>query len=188
MRELVFLLEEPSAAAMLAAIVQKLLPAGVVPRFIPFEGKQDLERQLIRRIRGYRRPHASFIVMRDQDAAPDCRDVKARLKELCDQAGHPEALIRIACRELETFYLADLDAVEKGLGLTGLAKHQHVAKFRNPDRLGSPSNELKRLTNGLYQKVAGSRAIGPHLDLNNTRSPSFRNLVTGIRRIAEIDS
>lgn len=184
MSELVFMLEEASAKAMLEGLLPKLLPAEIVPRFVVFEGKQDLEKQLVRKIRSYRNPDARFIVMRDQDSNPDCKSVKAKLTELCRQAGQPAALVRIACRELESFYLGDLAAVERGLEITGLVKHQTNKLFREPDRLGSPSKELKTLTKGLYQKVSGSRRIGPCLDPDNIHSASFRNLVTGIRRVA----
>lgn len=68
-----------------------------------FKGKQDLEKQLVKRLRGWRSPDTKFVVMRDQDAA-DCHDVKARLVELCRQAGKPETLVRVACRELESFF------------------------------------------------------------------------------------
>lgn len=183
MRELVFLLEEPSAAAMLEGLLPQIIPADVVPRFITFEGKQDLERQLVKRLRGYRNPHALFVVMRDQDAQPDCTVIKRRLAGLCRQAGRSAALVRIACRELESFYLADLRAVEKGLGLAGIATHQQTRKFRNPDQLFSPKDVLKKLTRHRYQQISGSRAIGPHLDPDNNRSRSFRNLVLGIRRL-----
>jgi hypothetical protein len=53
MKELVFLLEEESAQAMLEGLLLKLLPEAIGRRFIPFEGKQDLEKQLVRKIRGY---------------------------------------------------------------------------------------------------------------------------------------
>lgn len=187
MRELVFLLEEPSAAAMLEAILPRIIPSDVVPRFITFEGKQDLEKQLVKRLRGYRNPKARFVVMRDQDAQPDCKVIKRRLVKLCRQAGRSSALVRIACKELESFYLADLKAVEQGLGISGLAAQQQSRKYRDPDRLESPKEELKKLTRYEYQQVSGSRAIGPHLDLENNRSRSFRNLVLGIRRLVETD-
>ena len=88
------------------------------------------------------------------------------------------------CRSsLETFYLADLEAVEVALNIPGLAKNQPKQKFRSPDGLGSPSRELKALTRERYEKVAGSREIGKTLGLENTRSPSFRNLVAAIRRM-----
>jgi len=186
MMELVFLLEEASAQAMLEGLLPKLLPEGTTVRYITFEGKSDLEKQLARKVRGYRNQEARFIVVRDQDSQPDCTVIKAKLLGLCQEAGKPEALVRIACRELESFYLADLAAVEKGLALSGLAKRQGHRKFRSPDYLGSPSKELATLTKDRYQKVGGSRAIGPWLDPDNVRSDSFRNLIAGIRRLVVV--
>lgn len=185
-KELVFLLEEPSAKAMLESLLPRMLNPGIKPRLLAFEGKQDLEKQMMGKMKGYINPHARFIVMRDQDAAPDCRVVKGALLTKCAEAGRQGvALVRIACHELESFYLADLAAVETGLGIKGLAKHQGTTKFRNPDSLQKPSNELLTLTKQRYQKVAGSRAIGQHLDVGNERSSSFKNLIAGIRRMEQ---
>lgn len=184
MRELVFLLEEPSAKAMLESVLPRMLSHETAFRCIPFEGKQDLEKQLVRKIRAYQNDRACFIVLRDQDSHPDCKVVKRKLLDLCHESGKAgRCLVRIACRELETVYLADLQAVEQGLELSGLAKLQQTKKFRTPDALGSPSKELKTLTGNRYEKVAGSRAIGLHLSLDNERSPSFRNLIAAIRRM-----
>ncbi|MBM3997944.1 MAG: DUF4276 family protein [Planctomycetes bacterium] len=188
MRELVFFLEERSAAAILDGLLPKLIPGDVVPRYITFEGKQDLESQLVRRLRGYRNPNALFVVLRDQDGHPRCGVVKQRLEKLCNQAGHRGVLIRIACKELESFYLADLKAVEQALGIAGIAGQQAARKFRDPDRLSSAKDELRKLTNQTYQPVEGSRAIGPCLDAENARSRSFRNLVTGLRRLVGVEA
>jgi len=103
MRELVFFLEELSAEEMLRGILPRIIPADVVPRFIVFDGKQDLEGQLVKRLRGYRHPNALFVVMRDQDAQPNCKKIKRNLLKLCNQAGHQDVLVRITCRELESF-------------------------------------------------------------------------------------
>ncbi len=81
--------------------------------------------------------------------------------------------------------MADLVAVERALMVSGLSKKQNSSKFRTPDALGSPSRELKQLTGQVYEKIAGSRGIGEHIKLDNTRSPSFRNLITGIRRLEQ---
>lgn len=184
MRELVFLLEEASAKAMLESLLPRMLGQETKFRCIPFEGKQDLEKQMVRKIRGYQNEHARFIVLRDQDNHPDCTVVKRKLLDLCNESGKAgRCLVRIACRELETLYLADLQAVEKALEIQGLARHQGSRKFRAPDALGSPSKELKTLTGNRYEKVAGSRAIGLHLSLDSDRSPSFRNLIAAIRRL-----
>lgn len=80
--------------------------------------------------------------------------------------------------------MADLRAVELGLSINGLVRRQQSRKYREPDRLESPSYELRALTGEQYQKVAGSRDIGRHLDLDNPRSPSFFHLISGIQRMA----
>jgi len=184
MRELIFLLEEKSALALLETLLPRLLHDDIAFRLIPFEGKQDLQKQLMRKIRGYTNPHARFIVIQDQDSFPDCRVLKEQLLGLCGQSGRAsDCLVRIACKELETYYLADLQAVERALDIKGLAAKQLTKKFRTPDRLGSPSKELKTLTFNRYEKVAGSRKLGDHLHIDNERSPSFRNLISGIRRM-----
>lgn len=183
MRELVFFVEGQSEKELLQGLVPRLVPEDFPFRVVPFEGKSDLEGQLIRRMRGYRNPEACFIVMRDQDSG-ECRQIKANIKNLCVQADRPNAVVRIACRETESFYLADLAAVESALGLSGLVRFQGQRNYRGPDYLGSPSKELEKLTRGAYQKVSGSRAIGPHLDLGNTRSNSFKVLIEAICRLA----
>ncbi|AYR23745.1 DUF4276 family protein [Herbaspirillum rubrisubalbicans] len=182
--ELVFLLEEPSAKAMLDTLLPRILNPLVRHRLIPFEGKQDLEKQLERKLRGYLNPDARFLIMRDQDSHADCKALKDTLVTKCIAAGKGNvSLVRIACRELESFYLADLGAVESALDIQGLRKLQGNAKYREPDRLGSPSMELHELTRGKYQKVGGSRNLGYYLDLDNTRSSSFSNLIQGIKRL-----
>jgi hypothetical protein len=88
MKTIVFCLEEPSAKEMLQGVLPRILPDDVLLRYIIFQGKQDLEKQLVKRLRGWCAPNTQFVVMRDQDAA-DCHDVKARLVHLCEQAGKP---------------------------------------------------------------------------------------------------
>jgi hypothetical protein len=186
MKTIVFCLEEPSAREMLKGVLPGILPETVSPHYIVFQGKQDMEKQLKKRIRGWCKPNSKFVVMRDQDSA-DCHDVKAKLAGLCRDAGQPDALVRIACHELESFYLGDLTAVEKGLKVTNIARRQNSSKFRDPDHLVNPDMEMERITANKYQKVSGSRAIGRHLHLNNNRSKSFMALITGIKQLVECD-
>lgn len=181
-KAIVFFLEEPSAKEMLQGLLPRLLPCGVAVRYVTFQGKQDLEKNLEKRLKGWREPDSAFVIMRDQDSG-DCRVIKEGLAKLCRQAGKEDALVRIACRELESFYLGDLAAVEKGLDVGGIRRQQQKRKFRSPDQLGSPSGELEKLTKNRYQKIAGSRAIGPHLSLEGNCSRSFNVLVSGIRAI-----
>lgn len=162
MRTIVFFLEEPSAQEMLAGVLPRVLPPDVQPKFVVFQGKQDLEKNLTMKLRGWMKPESVFVVMRDQDSG-DCVVIKQKLVELCNQSGKEDVLVRIACRELESFYLGDLQAVETGLGMKRIASQQHRQKFRNPDELGNPSEELYKLTEDEYEKVLGSRGLLPHI-------------------------
>jgi len=124
MNTLVVCLEEASVQALFEGVFPRLLPTGWVVRYIRFNGKQDLEKNLLKRLRGWLMPHSRFLVMRDQDAG-NCVCIKKKLTDLCEQAGQPDALVRVACRELKSFYFGDMEAVEKGLGLCGIAKRKN---------------------------------------------------------------
>jgi hypothetical protein len=185
MKELVFLVEGEAERCLLDTFLPRVLPEGVGHRVIPFQGKQDMEKRMAMRIRSYLNPQARFIVMRDQDSHADCVALKRSLQERCvGTRREAHCLVRIACKELETFYLADLAAVSRALDMPGLERHQQHRKYRDPDHLGSPSRELRALTQNRYEKRDGSTRIGRHLSLDNDRSPSFRHFVAGIRRLS----
>lgn len=182
MKELIFFLEEPSAKEMLQGFLPRIIPANVTPRYIIFEGKQDLRKQLEKRLRHWQQPDSCFVVMCDQDNE-DCREVKKRLTSICCKAGKPHALARVVCHEFESWYLGDLNAVESGLGLSGLAAKQSKSKFRSPDQLPNPKQILRQLTKNRYQPRLGSRAIGPCLARSGNRSVSFNSFIAGVNRL-----
>ena len=183
MSTLVFLLEERSARNMLEGIVPRMIPAGVHVQYMTFSGKKDLDKQMERKIRLWREPDSRFIILRDKDAA-DCSAVKKRLLEYTRQSGKPDAcLVRIACHELESFFLGDLAAVARALDMPALAGKQKKKPYRDPDAIANAAEQLKKLTSNKYQKLAGSRAIGPCLALDGSnRSHSFGVLLEAIRR------
>jgi len=183
-----FFLEEQSAKEMLEGLLPHIFPEQDLElEYNVFQGKQDLQKHLPRMLLGlnrYRGANTHFIVLLDQDSS-DCKKLKAKIRRMCNEAGRPDVLIRIICRELESWYLADLRAVERGLDIPNLARrYQEKRIYRNPDAQHGPDEKLSKLTKGVYAKVRGSRRIGPYLDPENSRSPSFRNFITGIRRIA----
>ncbi len=184
MKTLVCLLEEPSAKEMLKVVLPKILPGKTDLKFIVFDGKQDLEKQIERKLMGWLTPHSLFLVMRDQDS-DNCYSIKENLISKVKNAGKGEqTIVRIACRELESFYLGDLSAVEQGLDISGLAKKQQNKKYRTPDKLANASEELLKITKKQYQKISGSRAIAPHLKLDETnKSTSFNVLLDGVRKL-----
>ena len=181
MKELVFLLEERSAEEMLKQNLPKILPKEISCRYISFEGKQDLEKNIERKIKGWLRPDSCFIILHDQDSA-DCKVLKKALAAKCARAGRKDALVRIACHELESFYLGDLEAVKTAYGIP--VPSQKNRKFRTPDNLANAAEELKKITKMKYQKVEGSRLIARHLKLDgSSSSASFNALLSGILRL-----
>ena len=183
---LVFLLEERSAEEMLKGVLPKLVPDTINVRFLVFEGKQDLEKQLQKRLQGWQQPNSVFLVMRDQDRG-DCLAIKQQLAQKVLASGKQQStLIRIACTELESFYLGDLEAVEQGLGLSHLAKKQDTAKYRTPDQLTNAKQELKKLTGQHYEQISGSREIAKFLKVDGSnKSLSFNVLMNGINQLLE---
>lgn len=179
------LVEELSAKSLLEGLLPKLLPAEVWIRFQVFEGKSDLERAVARRIRLWAAADACFLVLRDQDAA-ECLAVKERLLVQVESSGRAAtAVVRIACRELESWILGDWQAVAAALDRPALAAQARKAKYRNPDRLHRPIDELRRVVPD-YEKVRGARLVGRHLEPERNTSRSFQVFCAGVRRLVGV--
>lgn len=180
MRTLVFLLEEPSAKALLEGFLAERLPGGWTVRYVVFEGKQDLEKNVARRIQGWRDRESRFVVLCDQDAGA-CAEVKNRFASLIAGSSR-EAMVRIACRELEAWVLGDLSALAGGYSRPKLIELATKAKYRDPDALANPVQEIRRLVPE-YQKVDGARRVGPLLNPDRSNSASFRAFCAGLDRL-----
>lgn len=181
MKEMVFLLEEPSARETIE-IVLKRLAGNKQPntRFIVFEGKQDLKKQLFRKLRGYNNPYATFFIVCDQDN-DSCTILKNSLLQQCQSSGKTNIIVRIVCRELESWYLADWNALEKAFPGRKLQHLSKKNKYRHPDSFQSPAQELKKIIPE-YQKINGSRTIAPFLNLDQPGSPSFYHFISSLKK------
>ncbi len=178
MRHLVFLLEEPSAQDALQAWLPNWLPGDVKPHFIVFQGKQDLEKNMVLKLRRWLLPNSRFLVLRDQDSG-GCKEVKAGLMARCVAAGRPDAVVRVACRDLESFFIGDWQAVADAFGKPALARLARKAIYRNPDGVGSPSQELAKHLSG-YQKRDGARRIAPLVNPERNTFSSFHALRSAV--------
>lgn len=179
MSRIVFLLEEEC---------MKNLLEGLLPRFFPkmkflcikHNGKQDLEKSIPRKLRAWNVPNDRFVIIRDNDNG-DCRRIKKKLVDLCIDAGREDVLVRIACQELESWYLGDLIALAEAYDVV-LPVNHHQEKYRQPDRLGNPSEEVKKLIPA-FQKCDGARRMGRHLHESTNKSESFNTLLQGLSRL-----
>ena len=163
---LIFLVEEPSMKKLLDILLPRIFDQTISFKCIPHEGKQDLEKSIPRKLKAWNKLNqdTKFIIIRDQDSG-DCLKVKKNLMDLCTKAGRKDVIIRIVCRELESWFLGDLAAVEKALYLENnkLSKFQNKTKYRNPDKLNSAKQELKKIT-PLYQPNSKAGKIAQYLE------------------------
>lgn len=183
MQKIIFLLEEPSMKVFLDGYLPRLMP-GLDFLCVKHEGKQDLEKSIPRKLRALQK--AAFVVVRDNDGA-DCHVIKMRLQRLCEDGGRADALIRIVCQELEAWYLGVLGTLADVYHRSLLSGLERKSKYRNPDRLGSPSSELVKLVPE-FRKLEGARRMGAAMPLQESvnQSPSFRVFVAGVRRISAV--
>jgi Domain of unknown function (DUF4276) len=184
---LVFCLEELSARALLETLMPRLIhpERALEVEYITFKGKQHLHKNLLNKMSSWHKPNSFFIVLQDQDSN-DCKILKQKLDQLCKQSGKSYS-IRIACHELESYFLGDLAAVAKAFDMPSLEKQQTQSKYRNPDALGNAYQELEKITKKRYRKMPGARAIAHHLNLAPTHntSKSFHHLLRSIRGAIE---
>lgn len=181
MSRVVFLLEEYSMKVLLEGLLPRLAPC--LPFLcVPHEGKQDLERSIPRKLRAWREPGVRFVVVRDNDGG-DCRALKARLAGLCDATGCQDTLVRIACQELEAWYLGEPRALAEVYNRPALTGLSSKARYRDPDVVQQPSAELAKLVPE-FQKVSGARLMGSRLSDDGNLSHSFRAFIDGVRRVA----
>jgi hypothetical protein len=181
LRHLVFLLEEPSARDLLEGLLPRLLPPEILVYYLVFEGKQDLERQLVRKLRGWCRPDPAFVVLRDQDAA-ECRVVKDRLLALVTESNRQPTLVRVACKELESWVVGDWEAVGRAFNRSSLAAQSQKEPYRDPDQLVRPVEALRKFIPD-YQKRDGARRLGLLLDPTRNQSRSFQAFCSGIKKL-----
>lgn len=181
MKRAIFLLEERSMKALLDTLLPRLFP-GLPFLCVPHEGKQDLDRSIPRKLKAWREPGVHFVVVRDNDGQ-DCIALKRRLTGLCRDAGREDTLVRIACQELEAWYLGEPSALAAAFHHDDLRALGARARFRDPDAVARPALELRTLVPG-FQKVSGARRMAHHLTREHNRSRSFQAFIQGINGLA----
>ena len=183
MSRAVFLLEEYSMKVLLDGLLPRIFPD---LRFlcVPHEGKQDLEKSIPRKLRAWREPGVVFVVLRDKDLS-DCYDVKRRLVTLCREGNREDTLVRIACHELEAWYLGEPAAIAAAFGDERLLNIGGKARYRDPDAVVRPSAEVEALIPE-FQKVSGARRMATHLTRERNCSRSFQVFLGGMDRLSAV--
>jgi hypothetical protein len=181
--------EEPSAKIVFEAILPKILPEDVLFSVYPHQGKQDLERALEKVVPSISRtPGATILITRDQDNE-DCMDVKQSILKELNGKCHCPYFVRIICRELESWFLGDLAAIQSAYPRFKPEQYIHKAEFRDVDDIDYPSRKLMTIIpeyskRDTLPKLEVSGAIAPLLDLEKNSSPSFNHTIAAIRKLS----
>lgn len=182
--------EESSIKEVLDVILPKILPENVEFRIYPHQGKDDLEIALARMVPSLSQiPGSKIIVTRDQDAL-DCKIVKKNLLQIIEGKCNCPYKICIVCRELESWFLGDLPAIESAYNRFKSNQYANKAQFRNIDGISKPSQLLKKIIpdythhKSLF-KIGTAQRIAPHMNLETNKSASFQHFIKTIKTLLE---
>ena len=195
-----FLLEEPSAEAVLNAILPKILSDNISFELHVFKGKQDLLKKLPTQLQVYSKwipNNWRIMVLIDEDRR-DCHELKAKLENAAHEVGFVtksdaapnenfQVVNRIAIEELEAWFFGDIEAMRAAYPRIPI-NLQSKAKYRNPDAIrGGTSEALENLLiqKNYYTKRISkptvAQNIAQYMEPNRNRSRSFQVFVEGLK-------
>lgn len=183
---LFFFVEEPSIVPLIDKVLNEIAP-DIRYRIYTHQGKQDLEKALPKTIPSVSQvPNARIIVIRDQDSS-DCIELKSDLERLINHNCHCPYLIRIACKELESWFLGDLQAIKKAFPRFKPESYINKSLFRDVDRIVNPSDKLFDIISASTGEIVVSKRIlssriSPYLDIERNRSNSFNQFKNAVVR------
>jgi hypothetical protein len=189
-KTLEILTEELSMAHFLRGILPRVLPEDYILDqncFIrPHEGKSDLKKSIPRKMRAfaqYAHP-VKVLILHDQDSN-DCTALKQELLQLAQSPNQViPCVVRIACRELENWYLGDFEAIKSVYPEINAKALQLKSKYRNPDHVFG-AQELSLLSDN-FSKTRAAMAIGSTINIASNRSPSFQQFISGLSKLSSL--
>ncbi|MFZ4545514.1 MAG: DUF4276 family protein [Saprospiraceae bacterium] len=184
MARIEILVEEPSMKEFLGILLPKVIQEPWVLNknyyIRAFEGKNDLQKNIPNKVKylsNWNHEKVGLVVMHDQDSA-DCKILKQKLVDLCEQNGNCPKLVRIVCRELESWYIGDFEAVHRAYQNFKFQNYIKKSKFRIPDNCNA-YDELRKLVPE-FQKVGGAKKIAPFIKIEENTSVSFQHMIRGL--------
>lgn len=191
MIELEFFVEEESAQIALSILIPKILAEFSYSFNIhPYQGKQDLLRNLPNRLKAYlhNNENTKIIILIDRDDE-DCTQLKAKLEKIARNVGlstrsNPHhsgnfyIVNRIAIEELEAWFFGDIEAIRAVYPRIPKTLDKKQA-YRNPDEIrGGTSEQLEKLLKDYYPnglpKTIVAREVSQHMNPDNNQSKSFQ--------------
>ena len=195
-----FLLEEPSAEAVLRTILPKILSGNISYDFFVFKGKEHLLKNLPERLKTYRQWISDdwrIFVLIDEDRK-DCHELKAKLEQAAHEAGFVtkssaaenedfQVVNRLAIEELEAWFFGDVEALRAAYPRVS-QNLQYQERYRDPDAIqGGTYEALERLLirqNYFRERIPKptvAQNIAQHMEPSRNRSKNFQVFVEGLK-------
>ena len=194
-----FFLEEPSAEEALKHLIPKILEKDVSYEFHTFQGRDEMLKELPRRLKGEQwiPDNWQIIVLLDEDRR-DCHELKEYLEKAAHDAGFVtksstapdedfQVVNRLAIEELEAWFFGDIEALRAAY--PKIPKNlQSKARFRNPDAIQGGTSEAlrdlliqKKYFTGRIPKTTVAQNVAQHMEPSRNRSKSFQVFVEGLK-------
>lgn len=180
--------EELSIKKVFDQILPKILPNNVFYRVYPHQGKQDLERALVKTLPSISKiPGSKILVTRDQDHN-DCIEVKKQILDLIKDKCQCEFSIRIVCKELESWFLGDMKAIEAAYPRFKANQYINKSEYRIIDKISYPNTILLKIIpeyrdRDTLPKLEAAENISQYLDTTINKSDSFNHTIKAITKL-----
>lgn len=190
MKHLFIYTEEPSIKIVFDRILTQILSEDIAYRIFVHQGKNDLIYGIKNTLpKICKIPDSRILITRDQDSA-DCKKIKVELDTIVKTICARNYKIRIICRELESWFLGDMDAIAQAYPRFHPEQYRNKKAYRNVDLIQSPSKHLLKLIpefagSKKLPKISTAEAIATHLDINANQSESFNQTLSAIQYLCK---
>lgn len=191
---LFILLEEASMEPVIKIVIsqlQSLNNISIEYSIKTHQGKQDLENSLGKTIPALtKQPNASILIIRDKDSG-DCIQIKQNIENIIKSKITVPYKIRIACHELENWFLGDLEAIEFAFSRFNKNKIVGKKEYSNVDEIVNPIDRLLKIIpdyKGIrhISKVSNAEKISQYMVISKNKSTSFQHTVLAIKELQNI--
>ena len=183
------MVEEKSVEPVIQSVANKILnlEKGDWYQIKIHQGKQDLQNAIPKVLPSLSKiPGTTIIILQDQDQN-DCIQLKQKLNELVLRSKIKVPYkIRIACRQLENWFLGDLKAINNAY-----PNFNVNTKISNDvDAIQNADLELLKIipdfrNHNHLPKLLIAKNISPYLSLSRNKNKSFLNFVSAIKTLIE---
>lgn len=178
--QIVFMVEGDSEKEFLKGLLPRLNIPDHVSLCRTFGGYGGLVKAMPAFMKSWRNENVRFMILCDQDSA-DCHERKTEILNVVPNYWKTRTVVRIACRELEAWYLGD----KSGLSdvLPDFDRVRAKRKFRkDPDAVLMPARSLGEEVS--FKKIDLAGQMGERVEIDGNQSPSMQVFIRSVRALA----